>query len=127
MIKATELRLGNWVKVGTIESTVCFIDKYHIQLQGNALINRPEQVEPIHLTPEILEKCGFKKDYNGFSLVDKMSLSFAVSKDDEYLACWLDRALGIIIKYLHQLQNIYFSLTGEELEIKRLQESLANK
>jgi hypothetical protein len=27
---------------------------------------------------------------------------------------WLD----IEIKYVHQLQNLYFALTGEELEIK---------
>jgi hypothetical protein len=27
------------------------------------------------------------------------------------------------VKYVHQLQNLHYALTGEELEIKELQES----
>lgn len=74
--------------------------------------------EPIPLTPEILQKAGFEKDGNGFCLSDKMSLSLAVTKNGGYLACWRDRSLNFVINHLHQLQNLYFALTGEELSIE---------
>ncbi len=115
MIKANELRLGNWVLnkgryllVQSIDDTcinVGFDSGYH------------KEIEPIPLTPDILEKVGFIMDRNGFALPDKMSLSFSVTKDGEYLLCWLDKSLGVIVRNLHQLQNLYFALTGTELEI----------
>lgn len=86
-------------------------------------------LEPIPLTPEILEKCGWvtldaESDIMTWGPEDD---SFSISNngglDDErnqpyYFAC--DRnfiELKREIKYLHQLQNLYFALTGEELPV----------
>lgn len=123
MIQATELRIGNWVKVGDIESTVCLIDhNKFIQLQGNAVVNRPEQIEPIPLTPEILEKFGFEESYKS-----SYTHSFDFKQNTCFGAGWnlVNNHFHIRykgeqftnIKYLHQLQNLYFALTSEELII----------
>ena len=50
MIAPNELRIGNWVKIGYVPHMV--IDGKHIDLYC-------EDYQPIPLTPEILEKCGF--------------------------------------------------------------------
>jgi hypothetical protein len=118
-MKATELRIGNWVRVGDIESTVCLIDhNKFVQLQGNAVINRPEQIEPILLTPEILEKYGAKR--TGNMALRKFweigNLTFELC-GDERIAIYFKDELLCFLEYLHQLQNLYFALTGEELTI----------
>jgi hypothetical protein len=74
-------------------------------------------VRGITLTEEWLLKFGYSQDRNGYSLEDKNSLSFSVTAEGEYKPCWNDRVLsaGLTTKYVHQLQNLYFALTGEEL------------
>jgi hypothetical protein len=119
-VKANELRIGNWVYDGEMKR-ICVIAEVReetVKLDPTPYAaTRLKWLMPIPLTPDILEKAGFKKDRTGFALPDRMSLSFSVTKDGEYLACWLDKSLGVIVKYLHQLQNLYFALTGNELEV----------
>ncbi len=102
--------------------------------------------EGIELTPEILEKCGFGlyDNYTDESLGDFIFESYRKWKSKYiYIAihnrqeggydCGLSRQLTDVVPvdkidansfnvceliYLHQLQNIYFALTGEELEVK---------
>lgn len=84
------------------------------------------QVPPygILLTDDLLLKCGFKNsftpDYNEFDLYNKKGFSinrFKIIKlydQDKYYF----KYDGFDICYIHQLQNIYFALTGKELEVK---------
>jgi hypothetical protein len=86
-----------------------------------------EELEPVMLTPEIFEMCGFnqvddyfsgnmffKNEYKSFLGIDiniadyKVSLRFIDNQKVD---------LPYSYKFLHQLQNLYFALTGEELEI----------
>lgn len=113
MIKANELRLGNWVSNGEKNYTVDACSLYDTA----TLEYYP--IEGILLTPEILEKCGFKgnankaiKIKNGFDLVVDVFDWFAVINPKNYSSCYT-----VDCKYLHQLQNLYFALTGTELEI----------
>jgi hypothetical protein len=80
-----------------------------------------DMIKPIPLTPEILEKCGIElKDGNykiDLSIGDLYfnendGISFAVTVGYEYSETQMEH-----IKYLHQLQNLYFSLEGEELKV----------
>lgn len=65
--------------------------------------------EPILITPEILEACGFEKcSCDGYK-----HHGLHISKNDKEELYYR----GIILKSLHQLQNLYFTLTGEELTI----------
>lgn len=90
-------------------------------------------VSGIPLTPEILEKCGFLKwnsPYTNLHIeindggVDGFRLDFDFMSDGNfYLKSRYDEEKLIVqrcnnIKYLHQLQNLYHSLTGKELTVK---------
>jgi hypothetical protein len=111
MIKANELRLGNWVK-GNGYYKIEFID------------HQTDGYEPIPLTPEILEKCGFEKSkgYIDFNL--EITNNHLLNYSDEELSVFVNsqnehgyEAFITPCKHLHQLQNLYFALTGSELEI----------
>jgi hypothetical protein len=68
---------------------------------------------PIPLTPEILEKAGFKKQSSGYRRLNNIILMY--DNDDN---CWLLKGHPFFkFQSLHQLQNLYHSLTGKELEI----------
>jgi hypothetical protein len=76
--------------------------------------------EPIPLTPEILEKCGFVIIEQGRLCVwfEDFELCQLNSDKNKLGLYWCEHYTGVSIEYLHQLQNIYFALTGEELNIK---------
>lgn len=84
-----------------------------------------EFINPIPLSEDWLLKAGFEKDGHGYHMEDIYSLSISVTRKGEFLPCWLDRPLTPYnsdkfreVKYVHQLQNLYFALTGEELTFK---------
>ena len=83
----------------------------------------------IPLTEEILLKCGFKKTEEYYAadeenvdvytigcfdiafIDNEYKLWIAINEDSYYNFAWTK------IKYLHQLQNLYWCLTGQELEV----------
>jgi hypothetical protein len=94
-------------------------------------------INPIPLTPELLVKCGFELTYNK---TNHKRCEISVGEDGFKLEFnWRKEALewtefkitgnggyddggemsiNDICKHLHQLQNLYFALTGEELSIE---------
>ena len=102
-MKAEELRMGNYILYQKEHIIPC--DLIDIEL---CEIDR----DPIPLTEEILLKCGFVKG--------KMSNVFYLGDFEILLPTYFKYkdAHLIKIKHLHQLQNLYFALTGEELIIE---------
>jgi hypothetical protein len=117
MIKHTELRSGNLLFTETGTPTP-------IQAAGILAIEKGLlKMLPIPLTPELLERCGFKWDSVPDSDGDEHNIyetnwgDFEVTMPDNDIL-ELEGFRMPHIKHLHQLQNIYFALTGIELEIK---------
>lgn len=127
MIKANELTVGRCFIFTNENSVARAIDKEDMADIDELLC----VIEPIHLTPEVLEKCGFetantKRDFgNGFEWcrwelkyqyifqVDKGIFEYSLFQDE-----FGSNEKGVEITSLHQLQNLYFALTGEELNIQ---------
>lgn len=134
MIQATELRIGNWVLelawdedaggniVGDPEG-----DQYvHVTVgllkyinDGNPPPSGITRYEGIPLTPEILEKAGFESIYtNEYRIaVDLPNSSYFIVGFVTGIPMEGFYSNGVYLKYVHQLQNIFFSLCGEELAI----------
>jgi hypothetical protein len=105
-MKANELRLGNWVinKRGEYYM-VSFIDS---QID----------VTPIPLTRELLTKAGFKTSLSNPNIwLLRIGDTNLMLRDGE--AWTYAGPISLQIKYVHQLQNLHFALTGEELEFKQ--------
>ena len=82
-----------------------------------------EELEPIILSTEILEKAGFteKGGILAFKFFEKGALQ--LKQTGEYFQRVLVTKLNttvfdLPITTLHQLQNLYFALMGEEIEVK---------
>ena len=121
-MKATELRIGNWLidKRYTHDSENGRFKVHVRDLQYLTDIKESNECdfEPIPLTEEILLKCGFKYykednsyqlDFGFYCIWGRLEKEFTLySNGDE---------TETEIKYLHQLQNLYWCLTGQELEV----------
>lgn len=128
-MKVNELRVDNYVHYfnqdmldssGIVQVSLLDIDDYQF-------------FEPLPLTEELLLKCGFQ------SLLDDPECTGIKTKSGQYVIINNDNVVleimfgflkdGSVLvhlndcdfencKYLHQLQNLYFALTGEELDVK---------
>lgn len=132
-----ELRIGNFVildnpmhrpcesgkthKVVGISEKSAHIMRIHDNLMEDYYGQFYEFIKPIPLTEEWLLNFGFKKhsEFNFFEKEIKPNKNFIVDysmQSKDYFLC--DTDIDTSIKCVHQLQNLYFALTGEELEIK---------
>jgi len=137
-ILAQELRIGNWVhhntewnyKIGSNNTTATTFHEFDFQWDETDWYALGEctmflkNINPILLTKEWLLKFGFK--YNGMNWVkDKLPMTdfrYNVSFTYFYkgkLKCnnISNPIKSIEIEYVHQFQNLYFALTGEELTV----------
>lgn len=123
MIKANELRVGNWVFRNTTKEYVQVSD---IIIRKPNFEKEMDIINPIELTEDWLLRFGFDFKETEKARVYKMGKTFLFVftfagrfKDKSFLSvgnnqypeCWPT-------KYVHQLQNLYFALKGEELQIK---------
>ena len=129
-MKATELRIGNKVLNDRCKNTVIRIYENIVTLktkQGNEIISSLDLIEPIEITEEILFTLNFIKcngKYGEYFKHNICTLFRIWFFDGEFKEIWevgkkdesLDTTTLIAsLKYVHQLQNLYFSLTNEEL------------
>ena len=112
-MKANELRVGNYVQdeVGVA---------YKASAHSIKCLSEREYcfwIHPIPLTEELLVRCGFVKiisTISGTELKDEYELKFV--RISHYFGQFHFHSVNI--KYVHQLQNLYFALVGEELIFK---------
>ena len=127
MIQAKELRIGNWIIDHEADSSVSIywqieeISKDGIKFRNSSSWISNNYIIPIELTEEWLLKFGFDKWSNKFIGIDTQFEILQILNNGTALA--YDEFNNFItisnnIKYVHQIQNLYFSLTGKELEIK---------
>lgn len=127
-MKSSELRIGNLIgwhdgnreDFLPIEIQGIVGKRIHVNVNGsNQFCHESYQsFTPIPLTEEWLLKFGFEKNYINimelgvlFLYVSGDEYSFAPSTRDD------EEYFNVKIQYVHQLQNLYFALTNEELTI----------
>lgn len=124
MIQANELRLGNviYLQNKPIKVNIDTLNRIlNPEYSGN--IKFKDQYKPIELTEEILLKCKNIEQKEG-----SLGIYYFI-KPYENLRFFFDGTQLVTIKkdkgniwianktYLHSFQNLFFELTGEELEI----------
>ena len=112
------------------------IDKIHVRLKSKEILKQPsENISPIPLSEEWLLKLGFEKEKQGalhiFKIAHKtehhcmyyevslfgkkasMSINHNISGEprSSYAFAW-------DIEYVHQMQNVFFAATKQELIVK---------
>jgi len=120
MIESKELRIGNYVKCpldGTFLKVTSISNKTVISSKGDNI--NYNAIEPIHLTEEILLKCGFEKTNRiDFGELKECYANFSFALMIRHNSLFVDWIGGNTeVKYLHTLQNLFYALTGEELNV----------
>ena len=147
-LKATELRIGNYIEdnngfimhvIGIFKSEIDF--EIHCDFnenQGDYFTFSSEEFNPIQLTEDILLRLGFEREteddkygrvwinkkFGKFiirrvnfnrPIIEPVKYGFTLEYSDE------EDWVGIVkeIATVHQLQNLFFSLCGEELTFKK--------
>ena len=109
MMKSNEIRVGNFILFSGVETKVIPQD-FATQCRGINSSKMPN-FEPIKLSKEWLIKFGFNYTTGfGESTYYKNGISIEVIGLSLQLPDY-----DIHIEYVHQLQNLYFALCGEEL------------
>lgn len=122
MIKANELRIGSWILCEDSANQyikkplqVSYISSLSIWCldNGREVQKYYNNVHPIALTPAVLEACGMLHDliFSEYYLLNNFAF---YTTDAENV---IEFGGGIKLSSLHQLQNLYLILTGEELVI----------
>jgi hypothetical protein len=116
-MKANELRIGSWYDYNGKPK----------QVTPNTIeevwIAEKTWCKPIPITEEWLLKFGFEKKEGCinniyFILAGKILIQYDLVYNIVDFVKRVNFNVFISIKYVHQLQNLYFALTGEELIIK---------
>ena len=124
-MKATELRIGNWVEIQGLQSKVILVDveecicenEYCEDFENNKIT---QNLQPIPLTEEWLDKFG-SDSVGCIKLPTGSTLQITMNKYG--CVIWNGNLSEFVelgdCKHVHQLQNLYFVLTGEELNQRR--------
>lgn len=129
-VKANELRIGNLIHPEfPMRIVSIYTDSVNADFDGNegdVFEYAAKYIEPIPITEECLLKFGFKisPSANSFFLsIPELKAEIHFEKFRGALVCVIYCGTGSFIpndiKYAHTLQNLYFSLTGEELKPKQ--------
>jgi hypothetical protein len=124
-MKSNELRIGNYILISVLSDNGNF--EYEMFKVNSTTIRDAERygdewnAEPIALTEEWLLKFGARKVNHIHGYV---FWTFHYTKSNNALIdiyknyTEVNSRLVNNCKYVHQLQNLYFALTGNELELK---------
>lgn len=113
MIQINELRIGNLIEEGEIEQIDNSIDEVYYSGDGYYLSNYCCNLSPVLLNEEWLIKAGLIKN-NGYPY--KFLNGFIKIRNGIYFYKYYH--MDIELKYVHQLQNLYFALTATELSFE---------
>lgn len=132
MIDVKELRIGNlvmldgkYIKIKSMNRTSVY--GLPVGLDQKKIYLTSDEIEPLPLTEEILLKCGFLKG----ELLIENNREYEINLRRDYILKYDYRRRWVIenngfqkfndpvhipyVQHLHQLQNLYFALTGKEL------------
>ena len=128
MITLEELRIGNYISVDSTVRKICSL-KNDDNLQGKWIgfennndceyeSASSERLDGVKITNELLQKMGFNFDSH-FKLWKhtRPDKTYSIELDNDYFP--LDFSHHPIVRNLtciHQLQNLFFSIQGQELE-----------
>lgn len=130
-MKPEELRIGNWVRhysswsyrqpdKGPMEEFDFQWDDSDWYAMGECTMEI-DKIKPIALTMDWLLKFGFVTDDITYWLYDYSEIQIGAFKGNVFIPLYegsLNRDLCAPVVYVHQLQNLYYALTGKELIVK---------
>jgi hypothetical protein len=124
MIDPKEIRPGNWVLkiTGTDINSQSFFEYKSIE-PADFYFTFAKDCFPIKITPSILGKSGFKHEFGDWHInraADDLDDGFPFLRYNHTDNCWYLEKVKLWSQpiYVHQLQNLFYALSKEELNIE---------
>jgi len=116
-MKANEFRVTNFVNYNGEMFPIIFIGLDSVMLirkDKSTFTVKLDRIKPIKISEKFLLNFGLKlTGYNWYEIKSKSEIVFEISTSGLFA---IDRMSTIrCIDYVHQLQNLYFALTGSDL------------
>lgn len=126
-MKANELRIGNLILIKYPHNKDFIVTVITSGDDINACLRSPIYFNPIPLTEEWLGKLGFEPHFDKIEEINYFCYKDFVIENEFFCFGYADAIVYDLLrvnkknplKYVHQLQNLYFSLTGDELTVKK--------
>ena len=115
-MKASELRIGNYYNQFGNTEQVCHVVIKNLTEAPNGQL----WCKPIPLTEEWLLRMGFELNFGDYLLKTNRGIILIEEDLAEISFNEYQSGFNAPCKYIHQLQNLYYALTNQELEIKEL-------
>jgi hypothetical protein len=128
-MEAKNFRIGNlltskgWGNVGAIEGIEITQDGFELKVKGYVHPWEKDKyfdLAPIELDEEWLTKFGFIEETPNEFILRKHPIIFNIHRNlvtGEFMSR-MNPNYSILVKSVHQLQNLFFALTKDELELK---------
>lgn len=135
MINSNDLRIGNWVNCtkNSLSFEILELRELYVTLIKENMSCNYSDLQPVPLTSEMLSSIGFKKVVCYYMEIKKgLNLEIGLNNPQNEYYCLLRQSNRTTnmpnlyddvvlfyssLKYVHQLQNLYYTLTNSELEI----------
>ena len=126
-MKASELRIGNLFYEETRDNPYDVIQIYELSetsVNDWDVVDVLKIYDPILITEDWFLRCGGVKEIytddepDDYYLVIRHKEFDIIYESDDEIYCDINGWV-IDLKYVHQLQNLWFALTGKELKIKK--------
>lgn len=102
--KASEVRLGNWV----------WWNLYLVRLLPGHLQKKGDRISPLEITEEALDYLPCLPDGPGYW--GMMNMDWGLLREGkEWYLCYKKEKLPLPVRYAHQVQNVIYYWTGEEI------------
>ena len=129
-METNELRLGNWIEqdlgegkrsipmyVSSIFDNYVYLD--FNENEGDVWETDAKYLVGIPLTDEILSKLCTKESFGYYTLQPtNVCIDVAKRVGDDFYYIFCNLKVLKEVRYVHELQNIYFVLTSQELKIE---------
>ena len=131
MINIHDLCIGNWVYDGECTQFPMFVrtigdDYVYLDFEGNdgdLFESTPEELQGIPITEDLLSKLGFTSFGYGIWNKTQQARKIAINLEADFTAIdarrdrlYDSRCSCHGVKYLHQLQNLFWTIAKEELK-----------
>ncbi|MCQ2193135.1 MAG: hypothetical protein MJZ23_09825 [Paludibacteraceae bacterium] len=115
-MNSKELRIGNHIYIDNKETAITATDLLTMSQNERFLLEK-QVINPIFLSESLLFRLGFKVEFEVspnrvYSHGNFLLCSNANNTFNFYVG---QQSTGKAVAYLHQLQNLYFLMTGSEL------------
>ena len=119
---ARELRIGNYINPKFPMKVVnIFPDEVNADFEGNegdVFEFKNEDIEGVPIDEEWLKKINLVSVGGDFVRFNKLRCFLLRRDNSGYYYGLPNNSMRTEVKFIHQLQNLYFALTGEEIEFK---------